>query len=143
MQPVLYALPAVLLYALGNNFTSKYLRDSGIAANTFSIGLFMTVAAGCVLGVQYMSKAATTRLPSASLWWVYVVCGIIYCTADLLFYKAYALHGSLALLMTIVALMPAAAVVIEYLLFKGVAPSLRQSAGVICAILAVWLVSTR
>lgn len=142
MNPAWFAIPAVCLYALGNNFTSKYLRGISPVANALLMSVCMASVAGAVFAAQ-RTASADARLPEQSLWWVYVILGIVYCTADILFYKAYALQGSIAFLMTLVALMPVAAVIIEYFLFKGVAPSLRQSAGIACAVLAAWLVSSR
>lgn len=143
MNPIWFAVPAMCLYAIGNNFTSKYLRAAGPAANTLCIGLVMALVAGVFLGLQRANSATTTNLPSPNLWRVYVICGVMYGVADLLFYKAYSLHGSLTLLMTIVALMPVAAVVIEFYFFDGIAPSFRQSSGIALAVAAAWLVSAR
>lgn len=142
MQPILYALLAVLLYAIGNNVVSKYLRTTAPTANALLMCFGMAIAAGIAFLSQRMLRSDVV-LPAISLWWVYAILGAVYATADILFFKAYTLQGSLASLMTVVALMPAAAVLIEYVAFKGAAPSLRQSAGIACAVLAVWLVSTR
>lgn len=142
MSPTWLAIGAICLYALGNNFISKYLRGFGPAVNTLLVASVMAAGAAVVLATQLATNRAA-RLPPPSHWWVFLACGTFFCAADLLFYGAYARQGSITLLTTLVALMPVAAVVINFLFFGGTAPTYRQGAGIVCAVLAAWLVSTR
>lgn len=142
MSPTWMAIGAICLYALGNNFVAKHLRGNVPAANTLFVSLVIAAGAGVVLAAEHATSRAAQPTPLAH-WWVFLACGICFCTADLLFYGAYSRQGSITLLTTLVALMPVAAVAIEYFFFKGSAPSIRQSAGIACAVLAAWLVSTR
>lgn len=139
MKTILYALFAVALYASQNTILERKLAYVSplIGMICWYLGI-LVIAVPLVLFRNQLGMAIT--MPQPSHYWLMAMVGVMLFFADFAFLSAYHGGGSVAQVATIVALFPAIAVLIKFLIGGGT-PSLSQAIGLALVPLVVYLVS--
>lgn len=132
---MLYAIGAITLYAIANViFERKLAKISPLASTTFLyVGLLLFSAP--LLLMRDQLKLALT-MPQTNQCWLLVVCGVLFFLADLSYFYAYKLGGTLEQVALASLLYPVIATIIKTV-SGGTWPSRSDAASWVIAAVAV------
>jgi len=140
MQAVVYALIGIFLYATQNIILDVKLRQYSAAAVVlmFYIGTF-PLAIAAIVSMKVAGQSIVW--PTGSGLWFALAAGVVFFFADYFYVAAYtSAAGNVFAVTVCAALMPVFVAALAIVL-TGTAPNAYQMCGILCAIVAVYLVA--
>lgn len=138
MKPILFALMAVILYAIQNVLIDVKLKQYSTIA--LLLGFYLVLLPlGLIAFIYLKSTGQPVVLPSGDGLKILVVVAVLFFVADVLYVGAYTSGGEVVSITILAVLMPVVGAIVKYIWVKE-PPTKYHVAGLICAALAITFV---